>query len=49
MTETAGHDKLHVMEPRNLAVRDNLSKERVRTGGHSQTEWLEKWKPLRIC
>lgn len=30
-----GHDKLHMMEHRNLSVCDNLSKERVRTGGHT--------------
>lgn len=43
-----GHDKLHMMEHRSLAVCDNLSKEQVRAGGHSQAEWLEKWKQLRI-
>lgn len=42
MTEAEGHDKLHRMEPRNLAVLDSLRKEPVSTGGHSQAERLEK-------
>lgn len=36
-----GHDKLHMMEHRNLAVCDNLSKEQVRAGGHRKQNGLK--------